>query len=128
MNKKRTARISSEVKREVSKIIANDLNDPRLSMDAMVSVTDVEVTNDLSYADVYISVLGDDKNKEDVMEALDQATGYIKILIGERMRLRTMPEFRFKFDESIERGAYMDKLIAETIAKDKKANEARKNQ
>lgn len=127
MNKKRTARISSEVKREVSKIIANDLNDPRLTMDAMVSVTDVEVTNDLSYADVYISVLGDEKNKEDVMEALDQATGYIKILIGERMRLRTMPEFRFKFDESIERGAYMDKLIAETIAKDKKANEARKN-
>lgn len=123
MNKKRTARISSEVKREVSKIIANDLNDPRLIMDAMVSVTDVEVTNDLSYADVYISVLGNDKNKEDVMEALDQAKGYIKILIGERMRLRSMPEFRFKFDESIERGAYMDKLIAETIAKDKKANE-----
>lgn len=127
MNKKRTARISAEVKREISKIIANDLNDPRLSMDAMVSVTDVEVTNDLSYADVYISVLGDDKNKEDVMEALDQAKGYIKILIGERMRLRTMPEFRFKFDESIERGAYMDKLIAETIAKDKKSNEAREN-
>ena len=128
MNKKRTARISSEVKREISKIIANDLNDPRLTIDAMVSITDVEVTNDLSYADVYISVLGDEKNKDDVMEALDQATGYIKILIGERMRLRTMPEFRFKFDESIERGAYMDKLIAETIAKDKKANEARENQ
>lgn len=128
MNKKRTARISSEVKREISKIIANDLNDPRLTIDAMVSVTDVEVTNDLSYADVYISVLGDEKNKDDVMEALDQATGYIKILIGERMRLRTMPEFRFKFDESIERGAYMDKLIAETIAKDKKSNEARENQ
>ncbi len=128
MNKKRTARISSEVKREISKIIANDLNDPRLTIDAMVSVTDVEVTNDLSYADVYISVLGDEKNKDDVMEALDQATGYIKILIGERMRLRTMPEFRFKFDESIERGAYMDKLIAETIAKDKKVNEARENQ
>ncbi len=128
MNKKRTARISSEVKREISKIIVNDLNDPRLTIDAMVSVTDVEVTNDLSYADVYISVLGDEKNKDDVMEALDQATGYIKILIGERMRLRTMPEFRFKFDESIERGAYMDKLIAETIAKDKKVNEARENQ
>ncbi|WP_296115002.1 30S ribosome-binding factor RbfA [uncultured Anaerococcus sp.] len=127
MNKKRTARISSEVKKEVSKIIRDDLNDPRLSTEAMVSVTDVEVTNDLSYADVYISVLGDDKNKEDVMEALDQATGYIKVLIGERMRLRSMPEFRFKFDNSIEHGAYMDKLIEETIAKDKKANESRKN-
>lgn len=127
MNKKRTARISSEVKKEISKIIMDDLNDPRLSTEAMVSVTDVEVTNDLSYADVYISVLGDNKNKEDVMEALNQAKGYIKVLIGDRMRLRTMPEFRFKFDNSIERGAYMDKLIAETIAKDKKANEARED-
>ena len=127
MNKKRTARISSEVKKEISKIIMDDLNDPRLSTEAMVSVTDVEVTNDLSYADVYISVLGDNKNKEDVMEALNQAKGYIKILIGDRMRLRTMPEFRFNFDNSIEHGAYMDKLIAETIAKDKKANEARED-
>ena len=67
MNKKRTARISSEVKREISKIIANDLNDPRLTIDAMVSVTDVEVTNDLSYADVYISILGDEKNKPQVI-------------------------------------------------------------
>lgn len=127
MNKKRTARISSEVKKEISKIIMDDLNDPRLSTEAMVSVTDVEVTTDLSYADVYISVLGDNKNKEDVMEALNQAKGYIKVLIGDRMRLRTMPEFRFKFDNSIEYGAYMDKLIAETIAKDKKANEARED-
>ena len=127
MNKKRTARISSEVKREISKIIMDDLNDPRLSTEAMVSVTDVEVTNDLSYADVYISVLGDNNTKDEVMEALNQAKGYIKILIGERMRLRSMPEFRFKFDNSIEYGAYMDKLIAETIAKDKKANEARED-
>ena len=127
MNKKRTARISSEVKKEISKIIMDDLNDPRLSTEAMVSVTDVEVTNDLSYADVYISVLGDNKNKEDVLEALNQAKGYIKVLIGDRMRLRTMPEFRFKFDNAIEHGAYMDKLIAETIAKDKKANEARED-
>ena len=71
MNKKRTARISSEVKREISKIIMDDLNDPRLSTEAMVSVTDVEVTNDLSYADVYISVLGDNNTKDEVMEALN---------------------------------------------------------
>ena len=127
MNKKRTARISSEVKKEISKIIMDDLNDPRLSTEAMVSVTDVEVTNDLSYADVYISVLGDNNTKDEVMEALNQAKGYIKILIGERMRLRSMPEFRFKFDDSIERGAYMNKLIEETIAKDKKANEDRQD-
>lgn len=128
MNKRRTERISSEVKKELSKILRDDLSDPRLSNEAMVSITDVEVTNDLSFADCYISVLGDEQNKEDVLDALDQAKGYIKILIGERMRLRSMPEFRFKLDNSIEHGAYMDKLIAETIAKDKKANEQRENQ
>ena len=128
MNKRRTERISSEVKKELSKILRDDLSDPRLSNEAMVSITDVEVTNDLSFADCYISVLGDEKKKEDVLDALDQAKGYIKILIGERMRLRSMPEFRFKLDNSIEHGAYMDKLIAETIAKDKKANEQRENQ
>lgn len=128
MNKRRTERISSEVKKELSKILRDDLSDPRLSNEAMVSITDVEVTNDLSFADCYISVLGDEQKKEDVLDALDQAKGYIKILIGERMRLRLMPEFRFKLDNSIEHGAYMDKLIAETIAKDKKANEQRENQ
>lgn len=128
MNKRRTERISSEVKKELSKILRDDLSDPRLSNEAMVSITDVEATNDLSFADCYISVLGDEQKKEDVLDALDQAKGYIKILIGERMRLRSMPEFRFKLDNSIEHGAYMDKLIAETIAKDKKANEQRENQ
>ena len=128
MNKRRTERISSEVKKELSKILRDDLSDPRLSNEAMVSITDVEVTNDLSFADCYISVLGDEQKKEDVLDALDQAKGYIKILIGERMRLRSMPEFRFKLDNSIEHGAYMDKLIAETIAKDKNANEQRENQ
>nr|WP_072537772.1 30S ribosome-binding factor RbfA [Anaerococcus mediterraneensis] len=127
MNNKRTARISSEVKREISKILRDDLSDPRLSTESMVSITDVEVTNDLSYADVYVSVLGDQKNKDDAIEAFNQAKGYIKVLIGERMRLRSMPEFRFKLDESIERGAYINKLIEETIAKDKKANENREN-
>ena len=88
MNKRRTERISSEVKKELSKILRDDLSDPRLSNEAMVSITDVEVTNDLSFADCYISVLGDEQKKEDVLDALDQAKGYIKILIGERMRLR----------------------------------------
>ena len=71
MNKRRTERISSEVKKELSKILRDDLSDPRLSNEAMVSITDVEVTNDLSFADCYISVLGDEQKKEDVLDALD---------------------------------------------------------
>jgi ribosome-binding factor A len=120
MDKRRTARISAEMQKEISKIVMDDLNDPRLKDDVLVSITEVDVTNDLSYADIYVSVLGNGEKKEDVFQALEQAKGYMKILIGERMRLRSMPEFRFKEDRSIENGIYMDKLIRETIEKDKK--------
>lgn len=121
MDKRRTRKIGSQMQREISKILRDDLNDPRLD-GAVVSVTDVEVTNDLSYATVYVSVLGADGAEEKVFEALNQAKGYIKLLIGERMRLRLMPEFRFVDDKSIERGAYMDKLIEETIKKDEEGH------
>lgn len=123
MKKIRTERIGAEIQKELSKIIRDDLNDPRLSDTAAVSVIEVRVTNDLSFADCYISVLGDSAKKEGVLEALNQAKGYIKILIGDRMRLRSMPEFRFKLDESIEYGAYMDKLIKETIEKDERSRQ-----
>ena len=124
MKKIRTERIGAEIQKELSKIIRDDLNDPRLSDTAAVSVVEVRVTNDLSFADCYISVLGDNGKKADVIDALNQAKGYVKVLIGDRMRLRSMPEFRFKLDESIEYGAYMDKLIKETIAKDERARKS----
>ncbi|MDU2202383.1 MAG: 30S ribosome-binding factor RbfA, partial [Anaerococcus hydrogenalis] len=94
MDKRRTLKISSQMQKELSKILAEDINDPRLSDNVIVSITDVEVTNDLSFADIFVSVLGDDSKKESVIEALEQAKGYMKKLIGERMRLRSMPEFR----------------------------------
>ncbi|MDU5229294.1 MAG: 30S ribosome-binding factor RbfA [Anaerococcus sp.] len=127
MKKIRTERIGAEIQKELSKIIRDDLNDPRLSDTATVSVIEVRVTNDLSFADCYISVLGDNAKKDDVLDALNQAKGYIKMLIGDRIRLRSMPEFRFKLDESIEYGAYMEKLIKETIAKDERAHEDNDN-
>lgn len=127
MDKRRSLKISSQMQKELSKILQEDVNDPRLTDDVIVSITDVEVTNDLSYADIYVSVLGDESKKESVVEALEQAKGFMKMLIGERMRLRSMPEFRFKYDNSIEHGAYMDKLIAETIAKDEENAKNRDN-
>ena len=127
MDKRRSRKISSEMQKELSKILRDDINDPRLASDMIVSITAVEVTNDLSYADIYVSVLGNNEKKQDVIDAMEQAKGYMKKLIGERMRLRSMPEFRFKYDNSIERGAYMDKLIAETIAKDEKNHVDRDN-
>ena len=107
------------MQKQLSDILRNEINDPRIS-DNMISIIETKVTNDLSFADIYITVLGDDKKREEVLDALNQAKGYIKNLIGDKMRLRQMPEFRFKMDKSIEHGIYMDQLIKKTIEKDKR--------
>lgn len=109
MNIKRINRISEEVRRVVSDLVLNGLKDPRIS--TMTSITNVEVTRDLSFANVYISVLGNDKEKEDTIAGLNSAKGFIRKEIGSRIELRHSPEPIFRLDESIEKGLHMSKLI-----------------
>jgi len=107
MASNRIKRISEEVKKAISVMLINGIKDPRIS--SMISVTDVEVTNDLRYAFVYISILGG--NKEESLECLNSARGYIRREVGRQVKLRYAPEIIFKIDDSIERGMYMDELI-----------------
>ena len=107
MASNRIRRISEEVKKAISVMLINGIKDPRIT--SMISVTDVEVTNDLRYAFVYISILGGDK--EDSLEGLNSARGYIRREVGRQVKLRYAPEIIFKIDDSIERGMYMDELI-----------------
>lgn len=116
MDIKRVKRISAEMQKEISMIIANEIKDPRVS--PMASVTAVELKNDLQFAKVFISVLGDDKEKEETIDGLNSSIGFIKRELGERLNLRHIPELSIELDESIERGLYMDKLIDEVIKKD----------
>ncbi len=109
MKAKRLNRISEEIKRVVSEIINNELKDPRIS--EITSITRVDVTNDLSYADIYVSVLGDDLEKEKTLEGLESAKGFIRHEIGNKIKLRHLPELIFHIDKSIEQGIYMSKLI-----------------
>lgn len=111
MNKRRVYRISSEIKKVVSQLIIESLKDPRIN--TMTSITDVEVTNDLSFADIYIAVLGNEKDKEDALEGLNNAKGFIKRELGDKLDLRHIPELNFKIDETIEQGARIDSLIKE---------------
>ena len=104
----RTDRISEEIKREISIIIQNELKDPRLAK--MISVTSVDVTRDLRYAKVYVSVLGNEDEKRDSCSGLKSAAGYIRREIGRRIQLRYTPEIIFELDDSIERGVYINKL------------------
>ena len=112
----RTDRISEEVKKELSDIIQNHIKDPRLP--PFCSVTGLRVTKDLKHAKVFISVLGDEEKKKGALAALMSAAGFIRREVGQRMTLRTTPEFHFHIDDSIEQGIYISKLIKETIAKD----------
>ncbi|NLU27564.1 MAG: 30S ribosome-binding factor RbfA [Hungateiclostridium thermocellum] len=113
----RIKRISEEIKREISDIIQNELKDPRLSK--LISITEVNVTKDLRYAKVYVSVMGSEEEKANSLEGLKSAAGFIRREIGRRVQLRYTPEIHFELDNSIERGAYITKLINETSAQNK---------
>lgn len=122
MNDKRVNRISEEIKKVVSQLLVNGLKDPRIN--TMTSVTKVEVTNDLRYANIYISVLGDDRSKKDTLKGLKSAKGFIRSTIGKEVDLRYIPEPLFKLDESIEISINMAKLIEEVAEND----EAKRNE
>lgn len=111
MNIKRTHQISEEVRKSLSEIISHKVKDPRIP--EFISVSRVEVTNDLSFAKVYISIFASDKNPEDVIEGLNKAKGFIKKELGRTVKLRAMPELIFIMDDSIEVGMKMSKLIDE---------------
>jgi len=125
MNDKRLNRISEEVKKVVSELIYNGLKDPRVS--SMTTITNVEVTRDLRFAKIYVSVFGDKDEKDNTIKGLESAKGFIRKEIGSRIDLRYAPEPIFHLDESIEQGLYMSKLI-EDINKDNKDIEEDKNE
>ena len=103
----RTKRIAEEIRKIVSTMLINGIKDPRIN--SLVSVTDVEVTSDLSYAYVYVSILGGDE--ESTLEGLKSACGYIRREVGKSIKIRHTPEIIFKIDDSLLKGMYMDELI-----------------
>jgi ribosome-binding factor A len=109
MSKQRAQRVGEEIKKEVSEILHLELNDPGLKK--MTSVTGVEVTRDLSYAGIYVSIFGSKDEQEKVLEALSRATGFVRSEIGKRIRLRHVPEIEFKLDHSMEYGAHIEDVL-----------------
>ena len=112
MSYQRIDRISEEVRREVDAIIREELHDPRVS--GTYSVTRAEVTGDLRYAKIFISVLEDDR-RDDLMDALKNAKGYIRRSLGKRMIIRYTPELIFVSDKNIEYGVHIAKVLADTV-------------
>ncbi len=108
MAKDRINKINEEVRRELSNIV-RELKDSRIPM--MTSIVAVRVTNDLSYAKAYVSVMGDEITQKKAIEGLKSAAGYVRREIGRRLQLRHTPEFIFELDHSIEQGAHINQII-----------------
>ena len=110
-NSVKNIRINSEVQREMSQILREEIKDPRVH--PMTSVMAVEVTPDLKFAKIYVSVLGSEEEKEKTMEGLNKSASFARGQLARRMNLRNTPELTFILDHSIEYGVAMSKRIDE---------------
>ncbi|HLB24932.1 MAG TPA: 30S ribosome-binding factor RbfA [Nitrospirota bacterium] len=104
MDFKRADRVGDQVRAELADIILRKMRDPRVGF---VTITKVELSDDLKNAKVFVSVLGDQKQKKDSLKGLRSAVHFIRGELGRRLKLRYMPELVFVLDESIEKGARM---------------------
>lgn len=115
-NSVKNTRINGEVQRVLAEIIRGEIKDPRIS--PLTSVVAVEVAPDLKTCKAWISVLGDEKAREDTCKGLKSAEGYIKNQLAKTVNLRNTPDITFIMDQSIEYGVNMSKKIDEVIKGD----------
>jgi len=108
MSSTRTARVARQVQQELSQILEEDLKDPRVGM---VTLTSVQMTPDLRLARVYFSRLGPAAEREEAREALEHASGFLRRELGNRLRLRYLPELRFFVDDSLDRYDRISRLL-----------------
>lgn len=109
----RSHRVADFIQRELSGLIRTELKDPRLS--PMMTIASVEVSRDLSVAKIYFSVFDADE-REPTEQALGSAAGFLRKQLARRMNTRSVPQLRFYYDDSAERGAQMSALIADAVA------------
>lgn len=117
-NSIKNTRINGEVLKELSKIIQNEIKDPRIA--PMTSVVAVEVAPDLKTCRAYISVLGNEEAAQNTLAGLRSAEGYIRRQLARTVNLRNTPEIRFILDQSIEYGVNMTKLIDDVVGTEKR--------
>jgi len=110
---KRAERVSDQMKQEIADILMRKIKDPRIGF---VTVTDVEVADDLRNAKVFVSVYGSEKAA--TLKGLESASAFIRSELGKRMRMKFIPELLFRYDDSVERGAHINELLHEIQEKD----------
>lgn len=113
----RRQRVADQIQKELAGLIQREMKDPRLGM---VTVSAVDVSRDLAYADVYITILGKNESDErkQTLDILTRGGGFLRSKLARAMKLRIVPALRFRYDESIERGVRLSNLIEDARKKD----------
>lgn len=113
MSTARIARIADQIQRELAELIRDELRDPRVHF---VTLTGVELSRDQSHAKVFFTVLGTAEQARACGEGLSRSAGFLRAGLSHRLTTRKVPELHFVFDESVERGVRLSRLIDEAIA------------
>ena len=119
---KRLTRINDEIMRAAAEIIRSELKDPRIN--TITSVTKVETTNDLKQCKLFISIMGDEKQKKEVWEGLSSSVGFIRKQLASRINLRNTPELILHIDDTLDYSYKIDALLRQAEIKNPKAEEA----
>lgn len=109
----RSERVAQEIRDEVAQMIGRELKDPRIGF---VTVTRVDLTPDLRFARVYVSVLGDKEQQKKTLQGLKQATGFVRREVGRRLRMRLTPEIQFLYDKGVDATDRVAQLLNEVAA------------
>ena len=114
----RPERVADFIRDELASIIQREVRDPRVGV--MVSVSDVEVSRDLAFADVYVSSFdaNDDAARQALVDVLSGASGFLRTTLAKRHKMRTTPKLRFHYDTSLTRGPQLESLIQQAVAAD----------
>jgi ribosome-binding factor A len=110
MSVRRVERVSQEIRDEIATMIGRELKDPRIGF---VTVTRVDLTPDLRFARVYVSVLGDKAQQDKSLEGLKQASGFVRREVGRRLRMRLTPDVQFIYDKGVDATARVAVLLNE---------------
>ncbi len=117
-NPQRLRRIGDQIQREISSILAGELRDPRV---ALVTITEVRVAQDMAHAKVFYTTLSTSTDRAELAQVLERASGFMRSLLGRRIKTHITPELHFEYDQSIEHGLALDRLIDDALRDDLQA-------
>ena len=115
----RTLRIADQIQRELADLIRNELKDRRVGM---ITLTDVEVSQDYAHAKIFYTTLGSKEDNFLTDKGLERATGFLRSQLSHRLRLRVVPQLHFIYDESVERGIRLSQLIDKAVKQDEQGD------